>query len=82
MFAMIMRTYEYLTNKKLTEIKDYKTADFKDMDKVSDYAKQAIDSAKVLGFANGTGDNKIEPKAYSNRASVVKLIIMLLEMNK
>ncbi|MCK9478592.1 MAG: S-layer homology domain-containing protein [Firmicutes bacterium] len=51
---------------------------FKDADKISDYAKEAVRNMQQAGIISGVGGNMLAPNEYANRAQAAKIIYNLL----
>ena len=57
---------------------DFEKSDFKDYNKVSDYAKKAVDYMQSEGIINGIGDGIFAPKNNITRAQAAKMLYLLL----
>lgn len=53
---------------------------FKDDDKISDYAKEAVYKAKNAGIINGLPDGNFNPGAYATRAEAAKMIYEIYKL--
>ena len=80
MVTMIIRALNYDSP---SALKDVSTeVAYKDVDKISDYAKDSVGYATNLGIINGiaSGDDIVfEPKKNAKRAEAAKMIYQLLE---
>lgn len=54
------------------------TEAFKDMNQVSSWAAEAVGRANKLGFMNGKGGGRFDPKGYVTRAELAKLIYQMI----
>lgn len=73
MAAMLVRAYEFKTDKKY----DAKSpAKFTDVSKVSTFAKESVNEVSELGFMVGIG-GKFEPKSKATRAQAAKVVSLL-----
>lgn len=52
-----------------------KDAEFADMSKVSGYALEAVDWARVNGIVSGKGNNRFDPKGCATRAEVATILM-------
>ncbi len=57
-------------------------AAYTDMQTVSGYAVESVNTLTELGIMNGIGENKFGPKANVTRAMAFKVISLSLDMNK
>ena len=83
MAVIAMRAYSYYTGKDSDEIIISQENRFKDMDKVSSWAKSSVTYAYALGIMKGFADQTCRPKNLSSRAEatvVVKRLMKLLEI--
>lgn len=83
MAVIAMRAYSYYTGKDADEIIISQEIRFKDMDKVSSWAKSAVTYADALGIMKGFADQTCRPKNFSSRAEaivVIKRLMKLLEI--
>ncbi|WP_313636516.1 S-layer homology domain-containing protein [Paenibacillus sp.] len=56
------------------------TASFKDMNSVSEWAKQAVSELKVKGILDGKGDNNFDPRGKVTRAEIAKLLYGIINL--
>jgi hypothetical protein len=56
------------------------TASFKDMNSVSDWAKQAVSELKAKGILDGKGDNNFDPRGKVTRAEIAKLLYGIINL--
>ncbi|MFJ7825426.1 choice-of-anchor I family protein [Psychrobacillus sp. NPDC096623] len=75
MAAIIVRAYEYQTN---TKVQVEQVKQYKDSNKISSYAKEAIEKAHALGVMTGNQNGEIQPKVSSSRAQAAKVISEML----
>lgn len=78
MATMIMRTYEYVTGTKVTDVDGFNNTYFTDSNKISSWASNYVKAAKALGIINGVGNNLFAPKDIANRAQAAKMIYQML----
>ncbi|WP_454190999.1 S-layer homology domain-containing protein [Paenibacillus sp. Marseille-Q7038] len=78
MITALMKAYEYKTGQKLTDIPGYKEAEFRDISKVSAYAKSAVNAAKALGIMEGNG-GQFQPKDIATREQLAKMAVQFLK---
>jgi hypothetical protein len=56
------------------------TASFKDMNSVSEWAKQAVSELKAKGILDGKGDNNFDPRGKVTRAEIAKLLYGIIHL--
>jgi hypothetical protein len=56
------------------------TASFKDMNSVSEWAKQAVSELKAKGILDGKGDNNFDPRGKVTRAEIAKLLYGIINL--
>ncbi|MGE7614202.1 MULTISPECIES: S-layer homology domain-containing protein [unclassified Paenibacillus] len=56
------------------------TASFKDMNSVSEWAKQAVSELKAKGILDGKGDNHFDPRGKVTRAEIAKLLYGIINL--
>ena len=61
---------------------DATTVAIKDADKISDWAKEAVESLYRAEIVNGMGDGNFAPKAPATRAMAAKIIYLLMERGR
>lgn len=53
---------------------------FSDSEKVSNYAKEAVEYFKYMGYINVYGDQSFKPQAYITRAEFIKIIDSIVDL--
>lgn len=61
---------------------DIKDVNIKDADKISTWAKEAVESLYRAEIVNGMGDGTFAPKAPATRAMAAKIIYLLMERGR
>lgn len=70
--------YRLALQKALISFTEVNKSVFKDIDSVSDYAKNGVNTLGVAGIISGAGDGMFIPKATATRAEAAQLIYNLL----
>ncbi|MDF2819714.1 MAG: pullulanase, type [Clostridiales bacterium] len=79
MTKVIIDAYAKIANIDLNTISTQGITSFEDKNKISTWALNYVNLAKVLKLINGTGENEFDPKSNLDRASASKVIFNLLE---
>jgi len=78
MFKFLYNILEYLNQ--LPEAKEGLTIkSFTDVNEVSDWALPALKCMVEGGITNGTGNNKLSPRANAHRATLAQIIYTLFK---
>ncbi|MNC65672.1 Cellulosome-anchoring protein precursor [compost metagenome] len=56
------------------------TASFKDMNSVSEWAKQAVIDLQAKGILDGKGNNNFDPRGKVTRAEIAKLLYGIINL--
>jgi len=80
MAVMVMRAYQYLTQKSITDEAKKSTAKFNDMSSMSDWAKDAVLAAQANGIINGMTATAFVPGENAQRDQAAKILVKLLEV--
>lgn len=70
--------YRILEMKEL-DVDGNKKLSFEDKDKISEYAKEAIEKLYSAGIINGVTEKEMKPKDNTTRAQMVKMVYLLKE---
>ncbi|MDO5712820.1 MAG: 5'-nucleotidase C-terminal domain-containing protein [Tissierellia bacterium] len=76
MAVMIARYLGY----KEVPVKDVKPQEFKDADKIADWAKESIDHCVNAGILNGREDGTFDPKGNGTRGELAKILSVISEI--
>lgn len=76
MAVMLIRAYEYMNDKVITE---GSSSNFADADSISSWAADSVAKAQTLQLLNGRGGNSFAPQANLTRAEAIKSIYNLLK---
>jgi len=79
MAVMIMRAYQYLTQKNIADEAKKSNANFGDAKDISEWAKDAVLAAQAHGIINGMTDTTFSPKGNAQRDQASKMLIELLK---
>ncbi len=79
MAVMVMRAYTYLSAKHLSDDTKGAIASFRDADRISSSAKEAVLAAQAEGFIDGIDASVFSPKTGASREQVAAILIRLLE---
>lgn len=74
--AILMRVYAYVNS---TSAPALEGKSFDDISLASNWARESIEAAKMLGLVNGKGGNRFEPKSNVTRAEIAKMIWTVME---
>jgi hypothetical protein len=71
MAAMLVRAYQYATGKKPSAAQ---APGYRDVDQISEWAKEAVLAAQAIGLMKGRGDNRFDPQSFVTRAEGAQAI--------